>query len=123
MADALFGEPRLAAIYDAVEGERRGDLDHYLAIADELGARIKPSLEAAGLWSDAYVGDRHAWFFAVLELLRPRLAPTAVIAADMSVGNRDHDRYRAYVSDPDGGLIATELQLDAGLVIATPTTA
>lgn len=39
MTDALFGEPRLAAIYDAVEGERRGDLDHYLAIAGELGAR------------------------------------------------------------------------------------
>ena len=39
MADALFGEPRLAAIYDVVEGERRVDLDHYLAIADELGAR------------------------------------------------------------------------------------
>jgi SAM-dependent methyltransferase len=37
--DALFGEPRLAAIYDLVEGERRGDLDHYLAIAAELGAR------------------------------------------------------------------------------------
>jgi SAM-dependent methyltransferase len=39
MADALFGEPRLAAIYDAVEGERRVDLDHYLAIAGEFGAR------------------------------------------------------------------------------------
>ena len=39
MADAVFGEPRLAAIYDAFEGERRVDLDHYLAIADELGAR------------------------------------------------------------------------------------
>lgn len=39
MSDALFGEPRLAAIYDAVEGERRVDLDHYLAIADEFGAR------------------------------------------------------------------------------------
>jgi SAM-dependent methyltransferase len=39
VADALFGEPRLAAIYDAVEGERRVDLDHYLAIADEFGAR------------------------------------------------------------------------------------
>jgi hypothetical protein len=26
--DALFGEPRLAAIYDLVEGEQRGDLDH-----------------------------------------------------------------------------------------------
>jgi hypothetical protein len=33
-----LGEPRLAAIYDLVEGERR-DLDHYLAIAAELGAR------------------------------------------------------------------------------------
>ena len=37
--DALFGEPRLSAIYDLVEGEQRGDLDHYLAIAAELGAR------------------------------------------------------------------------------------
>jgi glutamyl-tRNA synthetase len=29
-------------------------------------------LSAAGLWRDEYLGDRHAWFFAVLELLRPR---------------------------------------------------
>ena len=34
MADALFDEPRLAAIYDLVEGDRR-DLDHYLAIGWE----------------------------------------------------------------------------------------
>ncbi|HYM25913.1 MAG TPA: glutamate--tRNA ligase [Vicinamibacterales bacterium] len=39
---------------------------------DELAARIKPSLEAAGLWRDDYIGDRHAWLFAVLELLKPR---------------------------------------------------
>ena len=39
MTDAVFGEPRLAAIYDAFEGERRVDLDHYLAIAAEFGAR------------------------------------------------------------------------------------
>ena len=26
----------------------------------------------AGLWDDSYLGDRHAWFFAVLELLKPR---------------------------------------------------
>jgi SAM-dependent methyltransferase len=36
--DALFGEPELAAIYDLVEG-KRGDLEHYLAIAAEFGAR------------------------------------------------------------------------------------
>ena len=35
-------------------------------------SRLKPLLEAAGLWHDDYLGDRHAWFFAVLELLRPR---------------------------------------------------
>ena len=28
--------------------------------------------EAAGLWDDTYLGERHAWLFAVLELLRPR---------------------------------------------------
>jgi SAM-dependent methyltransferase len=36
--DALFATQRLAEIYDLVEGER-GDLDHYLAIAAEFGAR------------------------------------------------------------------------------------
>ena len=35
-------------------------------------AGSKPLLEAAGLWDDEYLGDRHAWFFAVLELLKPR---------------------------------------------------
>ena len=36
--DALFALPRLAEIYDLVE-EERNDLDHYLAIAAEFGAR------------------------------------------------------------------------------------
>jgi glutamyl/glutaminyl-tRNA synthetase len=39
----------------------------------ELARRLKPSLEAAGLWRDEYLGDRHAWFFSVLELFRPRM--------------------------------------------------
>jgi glutamyl-tRNA synthetase len=39
---------------------------------DELAFRLKPLLEAAGLWDDAYLSARHAWLFAVLELLRPR---------------------------------------------------
>ncbi len=38
MADAIFEQPRLAAIYDAVDGDRT-DLDAYLAIAVELGVR------------------------------------------------------------------------------------
>jgi len=46
---------------------------HIMRLApDELAVRVKPWLIAAGLWHDEYLGDRHAWFFAVLELLRPR---------------------------------------------------
>jgi glutamyl-tRNA synthetase len=33
---------------------------------------VKPWLEAEGVWDQAYLGDRHAWFFAVLDLLKPR---------------------------------------------------
>ena len=38
MADPIFALPRLAAIYDALDGDRT-DLEAYIAIADELGAR------------------------------------------------------------------------------------
>jgi len=38
VADAVFEVPRLAEIYDFLESDRT-DLDHYLAIADEFGAR------------------------------------------------------------------------------------
>ncbi|HZX06789.1 class I SAM-dependent methyltransferase [Kribbella sp.] len=37
MVDALFGVPRLAAVYDAFDPDR-GDLEHYAAIVDEFGA-------------------------------------------------------------------------------------
>jgi glutamyl-tRNA synthetase len=46
---------------------------HIMRLApEELAARVKPGLVTAGLWHDEYFGDRRAWFFAVLELLRPR---------------------------------------------------
>jgi glutamyl-tRNA synthetase len=46
---------------------------HMLRLApDELGRRLRPWLQSADLWDDAYLDERHAWFFAVLELLKPR---------------------------------------------------
>ncbi len=39
---------------------------------DGLLARVKPELEAAGLWSDELSGDRRTWFARVLALLVPR---------------------------------------------------
>src|SRR3954468_2782855 len=38
----------------------------------ELALRLKPSFEAAGLWSADLLTTRHAWFFAVLALLVAR---------------------------------------------------
>ena len=38
MSDAIFAEPRLAAVYDAFDGDRE-DLAPYVALADEHGAR------------------------------------------------------------------------------------
>ena len=38
MVDAIFGEPKLAEVYDAVDDDRR-DLDAYVDLVDELGAR------------------------------------------------------------------------------------
>ncbi|WP_329002651.1 class I SAM-dependent methyltransferase [Kribbella sp. NBC_00709] len=38
MVDALFGVPRLVAVYDSLDAER-GDLEHYVAMVGEFGAR------------------------------------------------------------------------------------
>ena len=38
MVDAIFDDPRLASVYDLLENDRR-DLDAYVALVEELGAR------------------------------------------------------------------------------------
>jgi glutamyl/glutaminyl-tRNA synthetase len=44
-----------------------------LLAPDELARRLEPPFTAAGLWKGVYLGDRRAWFFAVIELLKPRV--------------------------------------------------
>jgi glutamyl-tRNA synthetase len=48
---------------------------------DELARRLKPSFQAAGLWDETYLADRHTWFLAVLELLKPRVKRLGEFAA------------------------------------------
>ena len=80
----VFGRDELIAAFD-LQGISGGDavfnpdkLDwfnhqHILRLApDELVRRLRPSFKAAGVWDEAYLGERHAWFVAVLELLKPR---------------------------------------------------
>jgi glutamyl-tRNA synthetase len=46
---------------------------HIMQLApDDLARRVKPWFEAAGVWHDDLLANRHAWFFAVLELFKSR---------------------------------------------------
>lgn len=55
----------------------------------------------------------------VLELVAPRLAVGALVVADMSRGDPELERYRAYVFDPSSGYVSIEIPLDEGVVIST----
>jgi glutamyl-tRNA synthetase len=39
---------------------------------EELGSRVRPILEAAGLWREQYASGRRTWYYQVLDLLRAR---------------------------------------------------
>jgi len=80
----IFTREELASVF-ALEGISGGNAvfnpdklewfnqQHLMRMAPaELARRVRPVLEAAGLWREEYGGERHAWFFAVLELLKPR---------------------------------------------------
>jgi glutamyl-tRNA synthetase len=46
---------------------------HMLRLAPiDLAQRVKPFLQDAGFWDADFLENRHAWFFAVLELLKVR---------------------------------------------------
>jgi glutamyl/glutaminyl-tRNA synthetase len=72
---------------------------------DELGRRLRPLLEAAGLWDSEYLGDRHAWFFAVLELLKPRAKK---LTEFVTLGRF----FFTDVLDYDDGAVAKHLRVD-----------
>ena len=56
----------------------------------------------------------------VLELVAPRLAPGALVVADLSAGDPELERYRTQMLDPGSGYISVEVPLDDGVVISTP---
>jgi glutamyl-tRNA synthetase len=73
---------------------------HIMRLApDDLALRVKPWLETAGSWREEYLGDRHAWFFAVLELLRPRARRLVDFAEQGAVFFLDTVEYDAAAVD------------------------
>jgi glutamyl-tRNA synthetase len=80
----LFTREELAAVFDlrgisggsAVFNQEKLDWfnqQHIFKLApEELARRLRPWFDQDGVWDDAFLGEKHAWFFAVLELLKPR---------------------------------------------------
>jgi predicted O-methyltransferase YrrM len=57
-------------------------------------------------------------YLPVLHLMERHLAPCALVAADMSTGDPDSQRYRDYVADPRSGYASLEVPLDAGVLLS-----
>jgi len=55
----------------------------------------------------------------VLELVAPRLAPGALVVADLSADDPELERYRAQMLDPGSGYVSVQVPLDDGVVIST----
>src|SRR5205814_4733658 len=87
---------------------------HIMRLApDELAVRIKPWLIGAGLWRDEYLGDRHAWFFAVLELLRPRAKRLGDFAAQGALFFSDTIEYDVAAVDKHLRALGIDAHLEA----------
>jgi glutamyl-tRNA synthetase len=107
------------------------NLQHIMRLApSELAIRLKRTFEEAGLWNDEFLASRHAWFFAVLELLKPRARrlgdfvsqgrffftdtveydPAAAAKHLRAPGMRDHLRAldAAFTELPDFDAVSTE---------------
>jgi len=61
---------------------------------------------------------RNDQYIPVLELVRDRLAPDALIIADLGKDDPDLAAYQRYVRDPGRGFDSMSLPLDAGVEIA-----
>jgi glutamyl-tRNA synthetase len=59
---------------------------------DEITNRIEPILREAGLWDEAFRGDRREWFHQVIEVLKPRAKKIRDLA----------EQGRYFLADPEG---------------------
>ena len=63
---------RSGAIFDVEKLTALNRLHFARLPLDELVRRVRPAFESAGLWSDAFEGERREWFARLIEVLRDR---------------------------------------------------
>jgi glutamyl-tRNA synthetase len=62
----------ISAVFDPAKHDWFNQQHLWRLPPDELAQRVKPLLEAEGLWRDEYGHGRRAWLFVVLDLLKLR---------------------------------------------------
>jgi predicted O-methyltransferase YrrM len=65
-----------------------------------------------------FLDGRNDLYLPVLRLVEPRLAPDALVAADLNAEDPDLLPYLEHVRDPDHGYFSIEIPLDAGVEIS-----
>ncbi len=65
-----------------------------------------------------FLDGRNDLYLPVLRLVEPRLAPDALVAADLNSEDPDLLPYLAYVRDPSHGYFSIEIPLDAGVELS-----
>jgi glutamyl-tRNA synthetase len=73
--------------------------------SDAILARIRPDLEADGLWQPALTDGRRAWIAAVIDLVKPRARKLADVASQLRPFltdrvERDPAAVATHLSDP-----------------------
>ncbi|MCF3120026.1 class I SAM-dependent methyltransferase [Streptomyces arenae] len=117
--DEAFGDPRLAALHDPLDPDR-GDLDAYLAMADEFGARrvldigcgtgvfalllagrgievvgVDPARASVDVARAKPGADRVRWLYGDATALPPLRADLATMTANVAQAIADPDTWRA----------------------------
>ena len=91
---------------------------------DVVELRVGDALDTlAGLDDDVdflFLDGSNDLYRGVLELMAPRLAPGALVVADLSAGDPELERYRTQMLDPGSGYVSVQVPLDDGVVISTP---
>jgi predicted O-methyltransferase YrrM len=65
-----------------------------------------------------FLDGRNDLYLSVLRLLEPRLAPSALVAADLNADDPDLSPYLEHVRDPASGYFSTTVPLDAGVELS-----
>jgi predicted O-methyltransferase YrrM len=83
-----------------------------------VGDAIETFADVQGPVDLLFLDGRNDLYLAALEVMEPRLAATAVLAADLSADDPDLDPYLAHVRDPRHGYLSTLIPLGDGVELS-----